>query len=167
MSEEPSASVSETVPSTQSRIASEVRQPQVDVWTGSSDKTLRKLLISLTLPVTGQVSSLLGGLSSAQISLSMEYADLNQPQTITAPSTVAPFTQFEAKLRSFLSNIQNTVGSAALGSASGSSSSSSSGATSGSGSSSGSNVSKYTQCLQSAGNDIAKAQNCASLLSGG
>ncbi len=80
------------------------------MWTGSSDKTLRRLAISLKLPITGQLSQLLGGLSSAQFSLSMQYANLNQPQTITAPSSVAPFSQFQTKLRSLLAALQGAVG---------------------------------------------------------
>jgi hypothetical protein len=138
-------------PTTRQRIASAVRQPRFDVWTGTSDKTLRKMAISLVLPVTGQLSSLLGGLSSAQISLTMQYGDLNQPQTIAAPSSVAPYSQFQAKLRTFLSDLQSTVGAA--GGTTGSSTSSSA-------------VGSYAQCLQKAGNDLAAAQKCAALLNG-
>jgi hypothetical protein len=141
---------------TRDRIAGEVRQPRFDVWTGTSDKTLRKLAISLVLPVTGQLSSLLGGLSSAQITLTMQYAELNQPETILPPSPVAPYSQFQAKLRSFLSAVQSTVGSAVGGSSGSSgSSSSSSGA-----------LGRYAQCLQNAGNDVTKQQQCAPLLNG-
>jgi hypothetical protein len=143
-------------PTTRQRIAGEVRQTRFDVWTGTADKTLRKLAISLVLPVTGQISSLLGGLSSAQISLTMQYADLNQPQTISAPSSVAPYSQFQAKLRSFLSALQGGLGGS-LGST-GSSSSGSSGSSSA--------ISSYAQCLQKAGQDLSKAQQCASLLNG-
>jgi hypothetical protein len=148
-------------PATRQQIAGEVRQPRFDVWTGTGDKTLRKLAISLVLPVTGQVSSLLGGLSSAQISLTMQYGDLNQPQTINAPSSVAPYSQFQAKVRSLLSALQNGLGGSlgSTGSSSaGPSSSGSSGATSA--------VSSYAQCLQKAGQDLSKAQQCASLLNG-
>lgn len=147
-------------PTTRQRIAGEVRQPRFDVWTGTGDKTLRKMAISLGLPVTGQLSSLLGGLSSTQISLTMQYANLNQPQTISAPSSVAPYSQFQAKLRSFLSAVQGTVGGA-LGSSSSSASGSSS---SSSGSSSA--VGSYAQCLQKAGTNLAQAQKCAALLNG-
>jgi hypothetical protein len=148
-------------PTTRQRIASEVRQPRFDVWTGTGDNTLRKLAISLVLPVTGQISSLLGGLSSAQISLTMQYANLNQPQTINAPGSVAPYSQFQAKVRSFLSALQNGLGGS-LGSAGSSSSGSSGGSSSGSASA----VSSYAQCLQKAGQDLSKAQQCASLLNG-
>jgi hypothetical protein len=147
-------------PSTRARIANAVRQPSLDVWTGTSDKTLRRLAINMTVPVTGQISSLLGGLNSAQISLSLQYANLNQPQTITAPTRVAPFRQFQAKLQSFLSSVQGALGggpagSGTTGGSTGSGSTGSAGAT---------NLNRYTQCLQSAGSDISKMQQCAALL---
>ncbi len=149
-------------PSTRARIANAVKQPQVDVWTGNSDKTLRRIAIGLMVPVTGQVSSLLGGLSSAQLSFSLQYADLNQPQTITAPKSVAPFTQFQSKLQTILSSIQSALGGAATGSG-----------TSGTGTTGGStnttsagSLSRYSQCLQSAGNNVTKMQQCAALLNG-
>lgn len=160
--------------STRSQIASEVQHPTFDVWTGNGDKTVRQLVIGLTLPVTGQVSTLLGGLRSAGIALTMRYADLNQPQTINAPTTVRPFSEFESKLRTFLSAIEGSVNSAAggaLGSATGSASSSSgSTATSTAGSTGSSsaskNVQRYSQCIINAHNDVSKMQQCASLING-
>lgn len=148
-------------PQTANRIASEVRQPRFDVWTGNSDKTMRRLIISLTLPVTGQLSSLLGGLNSAQMSLTMQYADINEPQTIAAPSAVAPFSQFQSKLQSFLSALQGTLSGATQGSGS-TGSTGSSGSPSPSGSSA--SVSAYAQCLQKAGSNVVKDQQCAPLL---
>jgi len=162
-------------PSTRSQIASEVQNPTFDMWTGNSDKTVRKLVIGLTLPVTGQVSALLGGLRSAGIALTMSYADLNQPQTISAPTTVRPFTEFESKLKTFLTAIEGSVSSAAggaLGSSTGSSSSSSGStaapSTTGStgSSSSSKNVQRYSQCIINAHNDVSKMQQCASLING-
>jgi hypothetical protein len=142
-------------PSTRAQIANAVHRPQLDVWTGTSDKTLRKLALGMTVPVTGQLSSLLGGLNSAQISFSLQYSDLNQPQTIVAPTKVAPYSEFQAKLQSFLSSVQSAVGG----------SSGLSGTTGGSTSSTGaSSLNKYTQCLQSAGNNVTKMQQCAALL---
>lgn len=145
---------------TANRIASEVRQPRFDVWTGNSDKTLRKLVISLTLPVSGQLSSLLGGLSSAQMSLTMQYADLNQPQTITAPAAVAPFSQFQSQVQSFLSALQGTLSGATSSASTGSS-----GSTSTTGSSA-SKLGLYEKCLQAAGSNVTKQQTCAPLLNG-
>ncbi len=132
--------------SARSRIAGEVRNPTVDVWTGSSDKTVRKLAIALTLPVSGQVSTLLGGLRSAQIGLSLQYANLNQPQAIQAPASVRPFSEFTTKLRSFLASVQGATSAGSSTSASAAS------------------LQRYTQCVQAAQQNTAKMQRCAALL---
>jgi len=147
---------------TRARIAGEVKNPRFDVWTGSSDKTIRRLAIELTLPVSGRVSTLLGGLSSADLGLNIEYTDLNQPQSIQAPTTVRPFSEFSAKLQSFLATVQSTaVGGGSI---------TTTGATIGSSGSSSAvpgtakQLQNYTKCLQSAGQDISKMQRCAKLL---
>jgi len=151
----------------QSRIAREVQNPSFDVWTGNSDRTVRKLLIKVTLPVTGKVSTLLGGLRSAGIGLSVQYADLNEPQTINAPATVLPYSQFQAKLRTLEAELQSGVGSLSGGSglSLGSSSSGSGAGSSSSGSgSSASGYQAYSNCIQAASGNVAKMQRCASLL---
>jgi hypothetical protein len=144
---------------TRNRIAAEVKNPSFDVWTGKGDKTLRKLSINVIVPVSGQLSTLLGGLRSTAIGINMQYANLNQPQSIAAPTNIRPFSQFAAKLRTFSQAIQGAVGSGALSGA---------GAATGSGASSGSssaaNAQSYGQCLQAAGTDVAKMQRCAALL---
>jgi hypothetical protein len=149
-------------PSTRQKIAAAVKNPTVDVWTGTSDKTLRKLSINLNLPVSGQASTLLGGLSSAGIGLTLQYADLNQPQTVAAPSNVQPFSAFAPKLEGILRGIEGSLGAGALGSAGAASTGSSS---SGSGSAGSGGVNKYTLCIQQASGNVTKMQKCASLLS--
>ena len=114
--------------------------------------------------MTGKTSSELGGVTSADIGLSMQYSDLNQPQTITAPTTVKPYSQFQSKVSAFVQGLQGAA-SGVLGS--GSSGSSGGAGSSGGTSTSGSNVSKYSQCIQAAGTDVSKMQKCASLLSSG
>ncbi len=164
-------------PSTRQQIASEVQNPTFDVWTGNSDKTVRQLTIRLTLPVSGQVSSLLGGLSSAAISLTMRYANLNQPQTISTPTNVQPFSQFQSKLRTFLSGLEATASGSTSGVGSGLSSLGTSTTSSGTGSSSSSGttgttgstgsttaIQNYTTCITNAHNDVTKMQKCASLI---
>jgi hypothetical protein len=139
---------------TRSRIAGEIESPSIDVWTGTTDKTLRRLELMLTLNVTGRAAALLG--RSAQVRLTMRYAQLNQPQTITPPASLQPYSQFQAKLRVLLADLQS-------GLAGGLSSGAGSGTTGGSAS----NYGKYAQCIQAAGADIAKMQMCAPLLNGG
>jgi hypothetical protein len=143
----------------QQKIAAAIKNAKVDIWTGQSDKTLRKLALSLTVPVSGQISTLLGGLSSTGIALTLQYAGLNQPQTITAPTTVLPYSQFSAKLSGLLAAVQGSLG-AAGGASSGSGSSSTPAPSTGAGA----GISKYTTCLQKAGSDVTKMQKCASLL---
>ncbi len=153
-------------PSTRARIAGAIRHATVDVWTGRSDKTLRKLALNLNVPVTGQFSTLLGGMSSAGIAMSLQYADLNQPQTIAAPTSVRPFAEFVTKLRGVAAQFQSTLGGAGLGGTSGTSGAGSSGPA-GTGSAGSSGVNTYSRCIQQAAGDVTKMQKCASLLSSG
>ena len=146
-------------PATITRLAGEIQRPSFDVWTGSSDKTVRKLLIHLNAPVPSQVASLLG--SRAGLTLTMQYTNLNQPQTITAPTSTQPFSQFTTKVRTFLGGL---FGSLAGGGASSSGSSSSSGGGGSSSAGGSSAYNSYSQCILAAGNDVAKMQQCASKL---
>jgi hypothetical protein len=93
----------------------------------------------------------------------MQYADVNQPQTITAPKSVQPYSEFTAKVQSFLQSVSGSFGGSLPGTT-GSSSSSGSGSSSAAGSS---KVQKYSKCVTAAGTDVAKLQRCASLLNGG
>ena len=145
--------------STVAAVASAIQNPSVDVWTGASDKTLRRLNIHLTLPVTGQISTLLGGLRSAGIGLSMQYGDLNQPQTVTAPTNLQPYSQFQTKLGELFTAIRGQLSGALSG-----------GLSSGSSGSTGTGTGTYqaySQCIQAAGGDVGKMQKCAPLLSSG
>jgi hypothetical protein len=148
------------------RIASEIKNPKFDVWTGTSDKAIRKLAIALTLPVSGQLSAVLGGLSSAGMALQISYANLNQPQTITAPTNVHPFSEFSSKLQSIVQGIQGTV-AGGLGGAGGAALGSGSSGTGSTGANSGQNVQLYSQCIQSAGGDVTKMQKCSRFLNSG
>ncbi len=147
---------------TQQKVAAAVKNATVDVWTGKSDKVLRKLSLNLNVPVTGRLSTLAGGMTSAGIGLTLQYSDVNQPQTIAAPSNVQPYSEFTTKLRSVLTGIEGSVGAGALGStgSAGSTGSSGSAATT-------DKIKKYSQCIQSAGQDVLKMQKCASVLNGG
>jgi hypothetical protein len=164
-------------PATASRIASEIKHPTVDVWTGKTDKTMRRLQINLTIPVSGRTSTVLGGLRSADVGLSVQYTGLNQPQTISAPTTVRPFSEFVTKLQGIVQAVQGGLVGGALsggaqppvtasGSGSAGSGTTGSGTTGSGGASSTAKVQAYSQCIQAAGNDVAKVQKCAAVLSG-
>lgn len=150
--------------STLSSLGSDVQHATFDLWTGAKDRTLRKLAIHLTLSVTGQLSGLLGGLRSAGIGLTLQYANLNQPQTITAPTNLQPYSQLQAKLRVLFSALRSQITSLITGGLSGGLPSGT-GSTGTSGTTSG-KLQKYSACIQAAGSDVAKMQKCAPLLSG-
>ena len=97
-------------PATRQKIASEIKKPEVDIWTGATDKTLRKLAIGLDIPVSGSASTLLGGLTSAQIQLSLQYSQLNQPQSVATPTNVKPFAQFQQQIQGILGTIEGLGG---------------------------------------------------------
>jgi hypothetical protein len=158
---------------TRSKIAAAVRNPTIDVWTGTSDKTLRRVTLRLTLPVSGQASSLLGGMTAASLALTIQYASLNQPQTITAPTSTAPYSQFTAKLQQFVQTLQSTVAAEATGLGGGTTTTPSTGTAPATGTGTGTGtgggsttLDPYTQCIQSASTPL-KAQKCAKLLNGG
>ncbi len=136
-------------------VASKVRNPTLDVWAGVNDHILRKLAVTFGVPVSGSISTLFGGVRTAQVSLVVQYADINQPQTIAAPSSAKPFNQFVSQMRSFIGGLEGSLG--------GTTSSTGSGSSTGSTASSG-KLQRYSNCIQSAGNDVTKMQRCASIL---
>ena len=156
-------------PSTRSQIASDIHNPSIDVWTGTSDKTLRRLDLNLKLNTTGQASALLG--PSAGLRLTMAYANLNQPQSISPPTTVLPYSQFQAKLKVLVADLQSGITGGLSGTGGTSGTGTSGTGTSGTGTtgSGGTNSTyqRYAQCIQAAGSNISKMQKCAPLLNGG
>lgn len=150
-------------PSTISRVAGEIQNPTFDVWTGNADKTIRRLRINLTFPVTGQISTLLGGLRSAGLGLSMDYGALNQPQTVSAPTSVQPYGEFQTKLAGFVASIRSSIQGALTGGATTSGSGGFGTSTTGSSS----NDQRYSACIQKAAGNVTKMQKCAPLLNGG
>lgn len=144
-------------PAERNRIAGEITNPSIDVWTGTADKTLRRLDLRLALNLTGQTAALLG--PRATLALTMQYANLNQPQTIVPPSSVQPYSIFQDKLKVLLADLQSGLTGGLSGAGGGSSSTGTTGPSS--------RYQKYTQCMQAAGSDVAKMQKCARLLNGG
>lgn len=119
---------------TRAEIERAVKSASVDVWTGSDDKTLRKLTVDLNVEPNG------GRAMSATFEL--ELTGLGEAQTIEAPQNVRPIDDLLAGLGSLL-------GGEGLGSSGGASADA---------------RSQYQRCLSGAGTDVAKAQRCADLL---
>jgi hypothetical protein len=139
-------------------IAAHIKSPSVDIWTGASDHTLRKFSVGVTVPVTGTLHKSLGGLSSLRITINLQYSDLNQPQTITAPTKLLPYSGFQKKLAADLETIESGVVSSTAGTL---------GATTTTTGSSLSGVDKrYSQCIIKAAGNVAKQQACTPILGG-
>lgn len=139
-------------PAAARKLAATIRDPTVDVWTGTSDTTLRRLTVSAAAPVTGTTSTELGGLTSAAVRMTINYAQLNHAQTIVAPAHVHSYAELQTKVDGLAEELEGTVGAT--------------GAT-GAGTSSAGRVSKYAQCINGAGGDVSKMQKCSSLLGTG
>jgi hypothetical protein len=154
---------------TQQKLAGGLQKPSFDLWTGNGDKTVRRLVVGLTFPLSGQMSTLLGGSRGAGLDLTLQYSQLNQPQTITAPSKVQPYSVFSAKLNTLLQALASSVSSSSLGSTSSGTATTGSGTTTTGGiSSTPAGITKaYSQCMTKAGTDVTKMQQCASKLSNG
>jgi hypothetical protein len=145
-------------------IARSVKSATVDVWSGKDDKTLRKLALDVQLDVPEDVRSKVGNLQSGRITFQFTIANLNEPQTVTAPSGARPLSELTQALQQLG---LGGASSGANGSGSGGSGSGGSGSgSSGSGSSSGASGKQadYLNCLQKAGTDVAKIQGCADKL---
>ena len=126
---------------------------------GGDRTTLRSQMRDLSQKMRDEVKAVLtadqqkqlNGLSDGTLSFSVEFSNVGQPQTITAPTSSKPITDLTSKLGSL---------SGALGGATGGSS--------GSGSSGGAStqaLQKYSKCLQKANpTNTAQLQKCADLL---
>jgi hypothetical protein len=135
-------------PQQKQQIEQAIKNPTFDLYSGKDDHILRKLALKLgfTQP---------GAKTSGNVTFSLEFADVNKPQTIETPASPKPFSE--------LSKALSSLGGGQLGSLLG-------GATGGTpsaggiGSSSNPNTQAYAQCILAAGSDVAKAQGCAKLL---
>jgi hypothetical protein len=130
-------------PQQKQQAANAIKQLAVEIYTGKDDRILRRIVVNLTADSKGQ---------SATVAFDLQLTDVNKGQTISAPAGAKPFDQ----LLSQLGGLGGALGGSGS-SGSGSSGSGSSGATS-------DNLQKYSQCIEKAGSDAAKARKCANLL---
>jgi hypothetical protein len=140
--------------STRKQIADAVKRAKLDLFTGKSDKILRKLEVNLDFDVPQNLRQQASGLQSGKLDFSYEVSDLNKAQQIVQPTSARPLSE----LRRLLGG--STSG---LGGATGSSGSSSLGNGSQSGTQGGTQTRRYLKCLQQAQSQ-AQASQCGSLL---
>jgi hypothetical protein len=140
-----------------------VDNPRFDVYVGKSDNVIRRLSTDISFTVPSDKQSQVGGLKSGTVSFSIEFADVGQPQTITAPQNAKPISELTSQLGGLGSVLGGSSGSGSSSSGSGSSSSGSS--TSSAGGPSPEALQAYSSCLQKANpSKPAELQKCADLL---
>lgn len=146
-------------------IADAVTGSTFDVWAGKGDGTLRKLDVSVDFDVPQASQASAGGLQKGKVDLSLTIADLNKDQSIDKPTSTRPFSELQTQLAGLLGAF---TGSPSTSSGGGTSSGPAGGTSTdpGTGTDPGTAAtpaSKYDQCLQAAGSDIAKVNECAKL----
>jgi hypothetical protein len=128
-------------------LKSAVQNASIDVYSGTDDHLLRKLALSLSItpPASSGAS-----VSSVDVDFSLTLSDVNQAQTITAPSNAKPISDLLSQLG--LPGLPGVGGSAGGF------------PVPGGGSGSGGPSQAYFECIQKAGTNQAKAAACASKL---
>jgi hypothetical protein len=143
-------------PQVQSIIERSVKRTQVDVYTGSSDHTLRRLTLSVSLVVPKDAQKAAGGLKSGELRFDLQIADLNSDQTINAPANPRPLTELQQALGVLQGGGSGASTTPSATTPAPATTTPSAGA-----------PKAYLDCVQKAGTDIAKVQQCAGLLNGG
>lgn len=130
-----------------------------DVWAGKKDGILRKLDVTVAFTVPAASRAKAGGLQKGKVRITMTIADLGAKQTITAPTSTRPLSALQSQVGGLIGGLTGGSGTASPGAGSGSS-----GTGTGTGAGTTSQGGAYSQCLQAAGTDIAKVNDCAKLL---
>jgi len=128
-----------------------VKDPRIDVYVSKNDQTLRRLAADVNLTIPKDQQTKLQGLKGGDIKFSLEFSNVGQSLSVSAPANAQPLSSLSGLLGSGLS------GSGSSSSGGGSSSSSSTGPST-------KQVQEYAKCLREAGSNATEIQKCASIL---
>jgi hypothetical protein len=126
------------------QVKDSIKEASLDVYSGKDDHILRKLSVSLVIEPPASAGDT--GVSSVNLDLSVTLSDVNEPQTISAPSDAQP-----------IAGLLRQLGLSSLGSIG------SSGGTSGGVGGGGGPSSDYLKCIEDA-TTAAEIQSCADQL---
>jgi len=130
------------------KIQDAIKDADLELWTGEDDKILRRLNVRLDFDVPEASREQANGLSSGTIRFDLALGAINEEQQIRGPENARPLEEL----------LQSLQAGAAGGSGGGGGGSGGAEAPSGS--------TPYEQCVQEAGSDISKLQECAGLAGG-
>jgi len=122
-----------------------VRDATVEIYTGTDDRILRRMVIALALEL--QTPGGGTGTMPAEVRLDFSLLGVNEEQEIEAPADPRPFDQLLEQL--------GGLGLGGLGGGAGGA---------GGGGASPQDLEAYAQCIEKAGDDAAAARDCAELL---
>jgi hypothetical protein len=91
----PGATAQTLTPAQLDQVKSAIKDASVDVYSGTDDHLLRKLSLSLTIAPPASTGA---QVSSVDVDFSVTLSDVNQPQTITAPSGAKPISGLLSQL---------------------------------------------------------------------
>ncbi len=77
------------------QLTSAVQEASLDVYSGKDDRLLRKLSLSLTIEPPASAGA---PVSSVDVDFAITFSDVNEPQTIEAPSSARPFRDLAERL---------------------------------------------------------------------
>jgi hypothetical protein len=139
-----------------------VKDPKFEAFVAKDDKTLRRLTASIDFTIPQAQRQQASGASGGNVRFALQFANVGQPATVTAPTNAKPLSELQSQLGN--GGLGGLGGSGSSGSGS-SGSGGSGGGSSGSGSSpSSQQFQKYADCLQKANGDQAAIQKCSALL---
>jgi hypothetical protein len=122
------------------KIVKSVKRADVDVWTGKDDKALRRIAMHVSFDVPDDVRPKGTPAQRGTLRFDLAIAELNRTQAIGAPANPRPLSELTTALGQVLGGAQGSTQQQ------------------------GGSSPDYQQCLDAAGTDIAKAQQCAGLL---
>jgi hypothetical protein len=122
--------------------ADAIKDLAVEIYTGKEDTTLRRMLVTMDVEAPARAGGS-DGPQAGTLSLDFSLLELNEDQEIAAPENPKPFDELLSQLGGL------GLGGAAGGGGSGASAE---------------ELKRYSDCIEAAGSDTAKAQKCAELL---
>jgi hypothetical protein len=126
------------------QLVAELNDPTVELFIGRADHMLRRAALDVSLTPPATTAAKLPGISSVGVAVTVDYAQLNRPQAITAPAQVTPYSQLGQQLSGLEQLLEGSTARTSGSSASG--------------------AGTYYKCLQKSGGNLTKLQNCASLI---
>ena len=129
-----------------------VKDVRVEIYTGSEDKILRRMLVDMSIQAPEGTEDL----DSADIVFDLSITGVNEDQTIEEPENTKPLDELLGQL--------GGLGLGGLGGGAGGAGGSGSGSGSGGAAPDAAALEEYSNCVRDAGADATKAQQCAELL---